>query len=288
VEGAIKTFKWEGVDWTTGLAMQRIVWLGVALGLVLVSAVIFDRFDPARTSRRARSRPGLIARLTAPLRRIHLPSLNVGRMFGLTTLPLPPFGRAWVAELRLALKGLAWWWYVVALGLVIAGATTPLDDSTNRLLPLAWVWPILVWSKFGVRESRHHTEAVVFSTPRPLRRQFLATWLAGVLVTMLTGSGAALGMLLNGLWLRLLVWAGAAFFIPTLALTLGVWSGSSKLFEALYMVMWYIGPISGLASVDFMGVTPGSLALQQPWIVPLITAVLLGLALVGRVRRIRR
>jgi hypothetical protein len=287
-EGGIRTFRWEGVDWTLGLAVRRLIWVGVALGLVLVASLTFDRFDPARTSRRDRDKPGPVARLTTPLRRIHLPSFNLGRLLGITTLPLPPLGRALIAEVRLALKGLRWWWYVVALGLVIAGATTPLDDPTNRLLPLAWIWPLLVWSKFGVRESRHHTEPVVFSTPHPLGRQFVAAWLAGVLVTMAAGSGVALTMLRSGLDPRLLAWISAAVFIPTLALALGVWSGSSKLFEALYMVIWYIGPISGLASLDFMGATADSIALQQRWFIPLVTVVLLGLAALGRARMIRR
>jgi len=297
IEGPIETFRWVGVTWTAGIAAQRLVWVGVALGIALLAALIFDRFDPARLSRRGRKGQGLLACLTAPsprprgriwamLRSIRLPRLNLARFITLPAWPLPPFARVLVAELRLALKGLRWWWYAVALGLIVAGATRPAPEALN-LLPIAWIWPVLLWSEFGVREARHHTGPVVFSTPHPLQRQFPAMWVAGVLVSVLCGSGVALRLLLAGEMMHLLAWVVAALFIPTLALTAGVWSGSSKLFEALYVVLWYLGPVSGLAALDFMGTTPGSLAQGMPWIYLGITAALLGLAYVGRARMLK-
>jgi hypothetical protein len=42
-------------------------------------------------------------------------------------------------------------------------------------------------------------------------------------------------------------------FIPSLALALGVWSGGSKLFEAVYLFWWYIGPMHNIPSLDFTG-----------------------------------
>ena len=44
-----------------------------------------------------------------------------------------------------------------------------------------------------------------------------------------------------------------ALFIPSLALALGIWSGSRKLFEVVYMLWWYAGPINQVDTLDFMG-----------------------------------
>ena len=38
----------------------------------------------------------------------------------------------------------------------------------------------------------------------------------------------------------------------------GAWSGSSKLFEALYVIGWYIGPIHADPTLDFIGVKDAS------------------------------
>ena len=50
----LTTFRWEGLDWTREIIVSRLCWLGVGLGLALLAAIFFRRFDPAREgSRRA-------------------------------------------------------------------------------------------------------------------------------------------------------------------------------------------------------------------------------------------
>ena len=41
-------------------------------------------------------------------------------------------------------------------------------------------------------------------------------------------------------------------------MALGVWSGSSKPFEAIYTIGWYIGPAHYMHGMDFMGLSPAS------------------------------
>src|SRR5207342_3563182 len=103
-----------------------------------------------------------------------------------------------------------------------------------------------IWSAMGTRETRLRTEQMVFSAPHPVRRQLPACWLAGVLIAVLTGGGTGIRLLLAGDNLGVVAWLVGAFFIPTMALALGVWSGSSKLFEVLYLLMWYLGPANRL------------------------------------------
>ena len=56
--------------------------------------------------------------------------------------------------------------------------------------------------------------------------------------------------------LALAAWLAGAAFIPSLALALGVWSKSSRAFEAIYTVWWYMGPAHQIPGLDFMGTTP--------------------------------
>ena len=105
----------------------------------------------------------------------------------------------------------------------------------------------------GTRETRLRTDQLVFSTAHPLRRQLPACWLAGVIIAVLTGGGTGIRLLVAGEQLGLIAWTVGAFFIPTMALALGVWSGSSKFFEVLYLFLWYLGPANHLGEIDFMG-----------------------------------
>lgn len=263
-------FHWNGIEWTTGIVGLRLAWTAVALVLVLCSAWVFDRFDPARSRRKSAARPrrkgvatpagvppeGAAAQAGAAMESfparpqvttsIHLTPLASGAFHSGTL-------RLLVAELRLALKGYRWWWCVVAGGLLIAQFAAPLDVSRGPLLAAAWIWPILVWSVLGTRETRFGTEQLLFSCARILPRQFPAAWIAGILVAALTGLGVAVRLALAGQIAGLLAWTVAVLFIPSLALALGVWSGTSKFFEALYTALWYVGPINRVPGLDFTG-----------------------------------
>ncbi len=286
-----RTFRWEGMDWTREILVSRLVWLTVAVGVTMAAALLFDRFDESRSwagswgrRRAAPAEPegagtGLVPVLAAepapvPL---HLHPLPAGsRRFRFLDMLR--------AELRLLLKGQRWWWYTVAAGLIVAGFAVP-EEGRRIVLPFAWIWPLLLWSSLGSREARFATDGLVFSAARPLRRQFPATWLAGVLLALITGSGVGLRLALEGSWPAAGGWLVGALFIPTLALALGVWSGSGKLFEVVYLFLWYVGPLNQTRPLDFMGVVPAAVRTGVPlaWL-----AVTAGLAVAGVAGRKRQ
>lgn len=196
-------------------------------------------------------------------------------------------GRILTAEIRLALQGLRWWWYAVAAALLIAQFASPLQISRGLLLSFAWIWPVLVWSALGNRDARFGTSQLLFSCARILPRQFPAAWLAGVFVALLAGLGAAVRLALAGQEAGLLAWIAGALFIPSLALALGVWSGSSKFFEALYVVLWYVGPMNHVRGVDFTGAANGALTLRYAFVYFALAAILLAAAFFRRAQQLR-
>jgi len=185
------------------------------------------------------------------------------------------------------LKGQKWWWYAVVAGFIVACAATPSASGRGMLLACAWFWPVLIWSKMGVRETRDQTSQLIFSAPHPIARQLLAVWLAGVGLALLTGSGFGGRLLFTGNWRGLLAWLIGALFIPTLALTLGVWSGSSKLFEIVYTLLWYVGPMHATLQLDFMGSAPGTESTRVPAFYLACAAAMAAIAILGRKRQLQ-
>jgi hypothetical protein len=162
------------------------------------------------------------------------------------------------AELRLMIRGHVWWWYTVTAGLFIACLALPLDVARSGVIIVAWIWPALIWSQMGTREAKYSTGPLVFSAPRPVPQLLLATYTAGVLVAVLAGGGLGLHLLFARDFAALEAWAAGALFIPALALTLGVTTGTRKFFEALYTGWWYVGPMHHTPQADFMGTTAQS------------------------------
>jgi hypothetical protein len=260
-----ETFVWTGVDWTATQIAGRMLWAVMALLAALLAAVFFHRFDPARaglTRRKnkleaqAGGEQGAVPEVAgfgggaAAWSGMLTPLARVG---GRTR-----FGHLVLAELRLMLQGQKWWWYAGAAGLFIGCLSSPLEAGRGGVILAAWIWPLLLWSQMGSREARWGTGALMFSAPRMLGRQLPAAWVAGVLVAMATGGGLAIRLLLAGDAQGLAGWLAGALFIPSLALALGLWSGSSKFFEALYTGWWYIGPLHHIRNADFMGTMAAS------------------------------
>jgi hypothetical protein len=285
---AVRTFIWNGIVWTPHVLAGRFLWIAVAIGLALFASIFFHRFDPAKEWLKRRTKIPPVESAATAAEQTPTPSSATS----ISAAHLTPFLRSsarWrfpqlvASELRLMLKGQRWWWYTVAAGLLIAQLTAPLPAARQGLLLVAWIWPLLIWSQMGCREARHTTGSLLFSSARALTRQLPALWTGGVAVAALTGVGVGVRLLLTRDWQGLAAWIAAALFIPSLALALGVWSGSSIPFEALYTIWWYIGPAHQMPGLDFMGTT---LASSRPLVYLLAAAILLAVSYLGRRTRV--
>jgi hypothetical protein len=292
----LQTFEWNGMSWSPALLASRALWVMVAAGFVLAGSKLFDRFSremavPSRVRRQFWRKP-----IVAPAETVaasaagsfagHYQAASSDRTGRLGFFPSRLL-RMLIAEMRLLLKGVSFWWYLVAAGGWIASAVTPLETARLRVLPLIWIWPILVWSPLGVRERRYGTDQVLFSAPHPLRLQLAAAWLGGVGVALLTGAIIGIRLLAQGNLADLAGFLTGAAFIPALALALGIWTGTSRTFEAVYTLFWYMGPLQPIPAIDFMGASAASIQAGTPRIFLGATALLLFLAILGRWRQIR-
>lgn len=283
----VETFVWQGIPWRLKSVLSGLVLFPVALGIASLAGLFFDRFDPAKQSLPAREEQATpsvpaseqvraVTFAIPPAHLVHLPApRESGWVLG--------FWRSVRAELHLMLKGTRWWWYTVAGGLIVAGLLVPVEVGREILLPLAWIWPLALWSGLGSRETRYKTGGMVFSVALPLR-QLMACWTAGFVVALIAGSGVAVRLALAADWLALLAWGVAALFVPSLALALGVWSGTNKAFEGIYPILWYLGPWNKISYLDFMSTTDEILTGGESVYWGALAFVLLVLSAVGRRR----
>lgn len=278
LDPASLVFPWNGVDWTPEIILKRLAFFGMAIGLTLIGSFFFDRFDPSR--RRPLRRQSAAAALKLPAVSA---STALSQPIHLTPLTAAPHGfvffRVLVSELKLLLKGQRWWWYAGVIGLFLAGLLNKPEVARQFILPLTWLWPILIWSGMGNREDHNNTQQMVFASAQPLLRQLPAQWLAGFIVTLLTGSGVAVKLLSLGEGVGLLAWFSGALFIPSFALALGVWSNTHKLFEVLYVTLWYLGPMNRVQGLDYLGAnSAGNIGFFIPFSLILVAAAFLGRA----------
>jgi hypothetical protein len=284
IDPASFIFHWTGVDWTPDIILKRFAFFGIAIVITLLASLFFDRFDPSRRKpRNVRTKRNA----SPPMPEVVTTKQNLSQPVHLTPLAASQNGfafiRVLISELKLLLKGQPWWWYAGVVGLMFASFVNTPENVRAFVLPFAWLWPILIWSGMGNREAHNNTGQMVFTSAAPLMRQLPATWLAGFLVAVITGSGAAYKLLSTGDSVGLLAWLSGALFIPSFALALGIWSNSHKLFEVFYVTMWYLGPMNKVLSVDYLGAnSSGNIGFFISF-----SIVLIFVAFFGRARQLR-
>jgi hypothetical protein len=195
-------------------------------------------------------------------------------------------------ELRVLLKGLPRWWWPGLLGMTVVALAVPARGGSNVMLLLAWIWPVLLWSRLGAHAHEHDVHLLTCAGAAP-RRRLLAEWAAGAAVAALAGAGPLLRLLLDGDIPAAAAWVGGVAFIPALALLLGSLSRSARLFQLVYLMLWY-AVVNGVPAVDFMGAVragdqSNELAGPGPLLVLAAAAALLSLTIVNQeVRHARR
>ncbi|MFC4104076.1 hypothetical protein [Paenibacillus xanthanilyticus] len=297
VKNELVTYDWQGVDWTFAMFAERYIWLLVAIGIAALASLFFHRFDEAKYApKRSRGRSKKRAkRLQAEREELALQAKTTGES-GMRIKLTPYAGgtasgrklfRTFAMELRLMLKGLRVWWYGIALLFIVLGVSLPYEAVVEIIVPLTFVWPALIWSVMGTGEAQHRTQQLIFTAANPIRNQFLALALAGIVVSFLCGFGALVHFLFVGAWDNALALLAGELFIPGLALALGIWSGSAKLFQVVYLLIWYVGPLNKLSGLDFLGTTRQALDQGMAWYVLAAAVVLFAVAAAGRLRQFR-
>ena len=162
-------------------------------------------------------------------------------------------------ELKIMLSGHSAIWYLSALTVM---ALTPFVTTGESLkwISLTLLLPISIWSQMGNREKSFQTsELIASSCLAPAK--WLAGWLSGIIVGMLISLGMFARIIMLSEWSCLVPWLTGVVFIPTLALVLGGIGGNRRLFEAIFIVLMYFGPINNMWKFDFMGLSSNNASL---------------------------
>ncbi|RDI32645.1 hypothetical protein DEU38_103382 [Rhodococcus sp. AG1013] len=289
--GALGQFAWSGMDIALSLVVAGV---GLAVASTVVAALPalwFSRFDPSRRGRLSRR---IGARSSSATTSVESPVARASTAFAGTARTLSPVARGnpfWgllVGEVRIHLGGVSRWWWL-ALAIVTGAALVVPADGVDTALLFAWLLPVLIWSRLGTHALEQGVDPLV-ECGVSFRTRLVAQWGAGVLIAVLAGAGPLLRMLAAADVSGIAAWVTGAALIPALALLIGSIVRSPRVFQAVYLVLWY-AVLNGVAAVDVMGALrdDGRLAGPSPVFSLAVGVVLIAAALlVQEVRHVRR
>lgn len=276
-ESVIKTFVWHGLEPTTQHFWAMIPMLGFSALCILIAVFAFDRFSQSShadiTTKKSRlSNTPLVSRLAEV----------VGTAFKYVT-QFTQFTQLLRLELKLLTKGRSVYWVLGLLGLNIAQFFVSKTLLITLILPLSWLWCLLVISQLGMKDKRHGVaEIMAYSRCEKVWHE-LASYFAAWLVLFLASFVSIALFVVSLEWLLLLQLFIAISFTSALAMFCGSVSGSQRLFEGIYLLVWYLGPIQSALYLDFFGVnSQASWQAGMPYIFLCLSGVLLYVSLYVR------
>lgn len=295
-------FAWSGLGWNAESLVRRLHWIVAGPAFAAVGALSLRLFDPFRDSR-ARTETAADSdheidlpampeqedrRLAADSGRQRVPRRGIDSLASPGRISRPAATlRLATAELRLLLSGHSWWWYGALACVNLTALAVPAEEI-GTVLVVAWILPLATWSSLGCRDRIHGTSALMFSSPGSRLRQLPARWAAGIGLSVVTAVGPIVRLVLSGNADGLVALASGAAFVPALALVLGTWSGSPRVFEITYLTLWYLGPANGVTALDYMGATGRAVDGGATAWFTVAAVILAGVAWIGRRRGIRR
>lgn len=260
----LELFEWHGVQWTGALLLQQLSLFLVAFLFITAASLLFHGFrNEAVTERQTRQKSAKesanaewdntgvdLVEYERKSSRVQVSSLTPAAVRN-------SFLSLVRAEWRLMMKNASLGWYTVASLLFVLCLVFSVNTSLQWMIgPITWIWPLVLWSGMGSRESGYQTQYLVVTSPRFATRHLAAVWVSGFMLTCMTGGGMAVRMILEGDAEHLMYWVSAVILIPSFSLACGMLTKTNRTFEVLYMVVWYLGPLNQMPYLDFMGTRP--------------------------------
>lgn len=252
----LSTFVWNGLEADRPFLITRIIWICIALALILFSSLVFDRFRRNKTEH-------------SPSPKNSHPAEKSTDKKTVTDLSLSPVARTQHRNLLLLIKGeltiMRSELSFGQIGLLIIGIALQLFLPRNDLfkwLSLFLVLPVSIWARMGCRDKQYRTQEFI-SSRCDMRDKWIAAGIAGLIIALVISSGAILRFTLTGEWLQAVSWFVGMYFIVSLAITLGTLTGSRRLFEALFIMWLYLGPIQEVAVLNFLSNSVGTIVLYE-------------------------
>ncbi len=253
---AADAVRFDWVTWRPGgeIVVGRALWLVLAMLLTVMAAPLLD-WAAARGLSSTQARSG------------------AGRSMRWLNRLVDPFARGAlgilaVAELKLALRQRAVWWWLAALGALGAQTFAPAEAMRTALM-LAWLLPLDVLSRGVLREREHRTAGLVFTAPHVLSRLLAARFLVGFAM-LLALSLPAMLRLLGSEPLTALAALTAIVSIASWGLCLGALCRNARPFELLMIGTVYVclqgGTLFAVATQPVWTLTVHGIGLLPAWL----------------------
>lgn len=280
----IKTFVMNNVNIKSNIFIGRFFWITVAFLLIVLLSLIFRRsllLEKKAYGKMSKIKEETSYECNLKERIVTLTPLFENRTY-LNNLSIIN------DELKIIVKALPAWWYIFTIIFSICAAFTTGEVQNKIFIPLIWILPIVIWAKLGSAEKKFNMETYLFTYNNYRSSQLINSFIASFIFTILINTGILIRFILTNNIIGALYILMAAFFVTSLGIFVGNATGSSTVFEVVYLMLWYVGILNGLPQLNFLGTSQKVSNINIPSLFFIIGAGLLIVSIVIKICRIKR
>lgn len=248
-KASIKTFIWDGVSYSEFPYSSIAYILASSAVLFIVAWLVFSRSsllmkNELKKGSSKRLKPfGFITKITTFIHYIikvlsdRNVFLNVSRQ-----------------EFLLLIGNKSIYVWIALFSLWIAQWFVSITILFTAILPAVMLFGALVISSLGQRERSHGTQDLIVNAPLLMKVQYPAMIFAGLVFFSALSVPSLIRLIASEQLYSFGLLMAGYFCIVSAAILLGTLTRSNKMFEILFVIVWYMGPVSHLTYFDFIGV----------------------------------
>lgn len=188
-------------------------------------------------------------------------------------------------EYNLLVAGKSVWIGVILTLLWALQLVLPMDLVITALLPAVLLVNALLLSGLGQREAQYQVQQLMINSDLVLRKQFPAMLIAGSLLLTMSCLPAIIRFGLSNDWYSIALLMSGFLLIVSTAIVCGSLTKKPVTFEILFVLAWYMGPMSHFTYLDFVGMNIiESQAINAPLNFLLASLALIVIGLLSRKR----
>ena len=190
------------------------------------------------------------------------------------------FIRGIAAEIKFMLSRMSRARLRVCITCIALGIMLPLE----QFLPLLLLCFVRAFSCMGSREHTCDTLKNIAVLPSGISRQIVYSWLSGIVLALVIVSTTILKVSLTQQYTGVFALISIAVFIPSLAIFLGEWTKTSRIFEIALSVMASVTFFLPIAELKLLSVLPAYISIPRAYFF-LISGLGMGIAAIVKRNR---
>lgn len=251
IENTSPSFSFEGIQYDHTFLFARVFWVVISILLIGFASILFRHKHPLLAVQATRKEKTTII---LPFSRSH--KNKVIYLPPIERSPSPALLQMILLEVKMLLPRSIWWYIAATLGCMLC-----LFLPVSFLLKwacLILVLPISTWSKMGCNEKLNRTHALVASSCSSVLKWW-STFIAGNAIAFTLSVPVLFRFITLSQYTNALFWLVGILFVSSIAIMLGRISGTPRLFESIYIIIFYFGVINDLKAFDFIGKTSNNI-----------------------------